>query len=99
VSHKPAILGAGIAFRKALAMRTQVTVEQFLKDRKRALNEAYDRRAAAGNPENWIIVDAGQEIICDLCYTSIDTPLITIVNDSHVYCQKCYDEIDKDIIF
>jgi hypothetical protein len=66
-----------------------VTREEFLKQREETMRKFREEKARLGNSKYIIIVDAGEEIICDYCNSDIEGNTITLVSYGHsAICEK-----------
>lgn len=73
----------------------------FLHNRKREVDEARllnQAEAIADGSTTFIILDAGDDIVCDWCNGNIDNPLVLIVNDNDAACEHCIaQEIERSL--
>lgn len=74
----------------------KVQRSDFLLRRQLGLEESRREKAKLGNPEWYVIMEPGDEIVCDSCNDLVETETI-ILNSrgSRVYCQSCKEHIQK----
>ncbi len=75
-------------------MFERITRPQFLRWRHYQMQQAYAMKSHLG-AENMIIVDAGDEVICDVCNANIDGDILWR-SDWGLYCNECRLAVMKE---
>ena len=69
-----------------------MTREQFLKYRERQMSEAKlmaEVQKIVDKEATHIIMDAGDDIICDMCNADVLNPIVHMVDGRSIFCDVC----------